>query len=738
MYLNFNSIFQLLLVIVITSYIGLGISLLSRHINDRIKLIAAPILGFAIISLATAYGSYIGINSSQIALPLVTVLFIFSTITIIVKRGTLIAALKSFSTDSSFFWIIIAFAFINAAILLLPSIIYNSYNLFGDNVTYITISEYLRNHSYFQAANPHLELWTDHMALYQLGYLRMGAQFFLSFFVALFNLPHTIYIYPAMAAFGEFIFIAAIGILVTEGLKRNSRELFFALLLTTFSVALGIQQVMDYFPQIFGLTLTAFLFYNVLKGFHSDKQPLINTATVIGFAALILTYQEIVPFYVLGVFIVTLYFYLTKKTTFKKCSSIIISHALPTVIFPISSYIFIKGLYSQMNSLVGGNVPFSFIEYLQLLFSQNTTYVQQPLMKLLSIAGTISALALVVMTVYKNIKERYEWLHSFVLVGGGFLVGLVVFRFYSINPYDGTMGNTWAIFKMMIWSFWIFTTIIGITIASFFGKNIISKTIVGICLLCLLPSVIISFASIIFHKADNVAFATNHSKTPINEYEQIVEFAKKNQYTPANLLANVIPANNSLFMLGLLENSSKGDLIDPQDRIFTNNQSTEELSPSAADSFYPWVSYLLEHSSSKPALKKIAGFTIYPQDSSIVYFKDGFSQKEADSKEHSTWSWMTSKNAEIRLLIPENKSVKFVVDINNIKAGSLNIKDSSGKLILQIKFNAENQEKEFTSPVFTTGFHRIYLEWIGESHRLSDDSRELTLMFKNPKVVPIE
>src|SRR5262249_50640086 len=159
-------------------------------------LVLAPILGAGVLILLSADLSYAGASMHRAA-PIV--LGGGLTLSLV---GALVFRRRPRPTvewrDAAWIHLIGAVAGGSA---LLSVVLYRAWNPYTDAFTYISIADYLQGHSYFDPAIPGtMQPVLTQMALYQHYGFRMGSNFLLAFFTALFHAEYAFDLYlPVLA-----------------------------------------------------------------------------------------------------------------------------------------------------------------------------------------------------------------------------------------------------------------------------------------------------------------------------------------------------------------------------------------------------------------------------------------------------------------------------------------------------------------------------------------------------------
>lgn len=724
-----------LLILLITSFIGFGISILLFRINLLRRIILSPLIGYSIITIAIAQSSYMGFGTNQSALPTFIGLSLISTLGIIIKRKEIRDNCNQ-PSNIKLLAPIILFGLANAAILMAPGIFNNAYSWFNDHTIYISFSEHFRNFGFFSPTHTGTTPFQISTSVWRSTHLHVGAQLFVSFFSALLQTEHTIAIYPSLLGIVALIFMSAIGSLYLSlrQEKSNIAEISFVLFFSLIAVNLGSLNLANGFlPHALGITI-----YAVLLGFaHETFYTNNRNFTLIGllFASSILTYHETTLFYGAGIFIFLLFEYVYKKNKDKTLYlKFILSHIVPLVLFPIATSEFIMDLYGLSAQYgVGWHISYTALDYIQMLFGQNDKYLitENIITKLTTILGICAAFFSIHLLMRKRFLEKDGKLICFVLLTfSPFIVAVFLFAFTQFDPFTHEVGHTWRIFKAMGYSYWIIPVITGMATYWYFKENMRNKIITIIILTLLIPSTGKGIYLNYLDQIHGIELYSNNDKDPLNELELLAKNIRNNEqyYSPANLISNPNNPNYLFFILNILENTSTGDFF-----VFSKEN---QLHPSNANHFYAWINHLTEHSNTEKPITKIAGYNIYPQKSSSVYLSDGFSGKETNNTTH--FAWLASNSGTIKAVVPQGEKAQFSTMISNWqeKAARVEIMYNGKSIFLS---DIGSTSIKFESPVLPEGNHQFTVNYYG-APRVPDanEGRTLYLMCSDTTIKAIK
>lgn len=717
-------------ILIVTSFIGFGISLFLCRIDLLKRIVLSPIIGYSAITITVAQCSYIGLGTNQSALPIFSALIFISIVGLIIKREN-IKNIDDSHLNLKLLIPIILFGLANAAILLAPTVIKNSPHLFGDHSTYIAFSEYFRSFGFFSPINSGITPWKTSIAFNQNIHLHVGAQFFTSFFSALFQSAHTIAIYPSILGVVAFMFMSSVGLLYLNFReeKSNITEILFILFFSVIAINLGSENLANGFlPQALGVSLFVAIFSLTYAVFYINKKYL----TLIGFlfAASILTYHETTLFYGTGIFIFLLFAYFFKKNPDKKLFiKFILTHTAVLILLPIATREFILAMLSlPEQNLVGWHVSFTFLQYIQTMFGQDYYNLlrESDIARWIMIPGIFAAFFCIYLLLRNKFREDKKNLFYFILlIFSPFIVAIFTFAYIKFDPFTNEIGHTWRIFKAVGYSYWIIPILAGMAVYSYYRETKSKQKITIIIIFLLIPSVGAGLYHNYINQKNTIEIYANNNKDPLDELKRLANNVEKNRqhYSPANL----IDLQNSLYsylILSILKNTSTGDI------------PGLALLPATDNHFYTWIHYQTERANTAKPITKTAGFLIYPPKTSSVYLFDGFSGKEGENNRH--YAWLASNSGTIKALVPQGEKAQFSTMISNWqeKAARVEIMYNGKSIFLS---DIGSTSIKFESPVLSEGNHQFTVNYYGTPRAQdANEGRTLYLIFGDTTIKAIK
>lgn len=515
-----------LLTVLISGFYLIGFTI-SLPFSKRLHLFGAENFSFAIlisialITFIAGWCSYIGF-SQNLAAKIILALFFLTALIFSSKYKTISSHVITKSNIGLF-----SVFFIFAIFSMLSIFLYHGFNPYNDTFGYVSIADYLRYHSYFEKLNdisyqPILaEIYKAHGS-----YFRMGAMFFLALIASIFHVAKSLLIYPAVAALGGILNIAAIYFYISRVIEvKRISKYFFLLLIVLLYSPLYFATSTGFFSQLFG---TAFFVLSMafLELQLADEQP--GNWFYWGFffglssAAVVSFYTEISPAVFLTLF---LYLFLQWALKLKKFREIIKYGLLNLMVFSLFANIELYRAYHtiqiQFHAVGGWNINFNTYQFLgmafgvQPVFNSVVGWFQHVLYFLL----LIIMILLLIVGAFKSIKiKKFTWVIPVII----FTIMAICYNFVP-NPFlPGQLGQTWDIFKLCNWVFPFI--VIGLTI----GFNSINKflkpifVIISILLITWTVPIQLQFAA---YNA-NPSITLTNSSTPFQAYEQYRELAE--------------------------------------------------------------------------------------------------------------------------------------------------------------------------------------------------------------------
>jgi len=259
--------FILFFIINLTASIGYS-ALIYR--NNWLKaILSAPAIFFIIVSLTTAYLSFLGLPIKLFALSIELIYLLLGFL--LLAKFLLGTKVNQNNQTASWLYITLIFATFVVFITLFSFLNYKVFNFYNDSTTYVIHSEYLLNHDFFDSTNLREEPWIEDMLLYQKIQARMGAQFFLGFINSLTPGNNSFITYPYVFAFSQFATLFCISLLAS---KISTKKQFLITTLISYLLAINLNisvSLQGFFPQSFGIMLLLLVLSIMINGKAQTK-----------------------------------------------------------------------------------------------------------------------------------------------------------------------------------------------------------------------------------------------------------------------------------------------------------------------------------------------------------------------------------------------------------------------------------------------------------------------------------
>jgi hypothetical protein len=511
------------LVIYLVTYLicfssGLWISLLlwpRKWANEM--LLACPIIGTAWLTIVTSALNFLGIPVDKFAWILLCANLVLDIILLITDKYRTVIIISYINNKKNLLLsTIIGFA--SGLFVLVPIILFKGFNAYGDTFTYISIADYVAKSGFLKTVPiDHLHPILSQPYYYQLGTLRMGAQYILATISVLFKLNLSIVAYLPVAAFFIWILIQSIWIFCNNRLQLPSAVSLIAIGFTAVNLSFFIYNASTgFFPQTLGIVFSVFLLSIWPLGTENE---FIKSTLLIGLmiAGLIISYTEITPFIFLASVIVQFMPVLKKQ---EKLINAIKVFIIPLILGLVLSHFYslriVGVLFRQGTGVYGWDITYNLWEYIIMLYSfipSKHTIITNMVFYLFTIFFTYLFIKEFVLS--KEFKNVKSYLFELAIP---FILAIVYFKFFKANPWNNSeMGQSWSIYKAVQYGFFLFPPAIAIALyQAMKAKRLRYVTIAAFCAYL----VVCVGINIRFDKscAQLMAASTGNYQNPVSEY----------------------------------------------------------------------------------------------------------------------------------------------------------------------------------------------------------------------------
>jgi len=487
----------LFLTLFVCSFIGrLFAVCCPQRLKPFFNLFLAPAMGLSFLILMTSlFGRFFASDDTSFVCSLITALVVISFTRASDKKKLIQYAMM-----------VGLFGLICGLPLLLELFFYGGYNAHNDAYTYLAISDWLQSHAFNQTiTSQNITPALTQPAMYQIMGFRMGGSYFMGFLQAVFHIKWAYTIYPTAVLTPVAVCCLAIGFPVflstTQVIKRWIQ--FGLLVLPAFCFgALSFGMLYGFMPQTFGLAMGSaalFLYGAMLPYFKRrkitwKKQFVFAIPLAFFFAACTVSYSEISLFILLAILLSTVFFAIKNRTFIPFIIYGIFVGILSIVLINFELPRIITSLTTQSHALVGSPVDWPWFGYiLHMIGLQGGGWdtfqwsMHHASTKLKSIAMLI--LVGLVITFWQNRKRikltllQGTWLPSAIILCI-FILGIIYFRYFVVNPFLVGRGQSWSQFKLSEWAFpFAVAFVLANIIMLCRGSSRMLKSIVGIILL---------------------------------------------------------------------------------------------------------------------------------------------------------------------------------------------------------------------------------------------------------------
>lgn len=710
--------------LVIISFIS-GYWLAAILVPDRLRkyrVVFSFILGPMWLILINSWLSYLGIASNESSLYIFISSFLLSVLALI-KEVRLKCFLQGFLYKSNM--IVLILSGISAGIILFPIIYFRAFNPYTDGFTYISISDFLLTHSYFDPADPNPYYpWLTQMKLYQeVGY-RMGSQFLLAFFTSILNREMSIELFMPVTALSQFLLVSAVWLFCRIGLKIPVGASIIAAAFTCFhlSIPLNVAE-WGFFPQAYGVMIAVVIFTLFVRITDWEQWGLKKSIVLASIASscLVITYSEYVPFATLSIFIMLIY----KAFRYGKLKILLIkilSVSILTVLMSNVAFInAIRAIKHQLGAVVGWHISNSLWDYILMILSLNPIYNTNAFFNKFPVAYfAVSIISVVVLSIIlKHFVFKNKWKNqkiTLILLASSFLFMLIIYTFFVHNPWiSGQLGHTWNVNKILQYMFIIFPPVIGISLYQFFRKK---KKYISVICGFMYVSILLMFSyyySVV--STNQMRGYTGSDENPLDQYYKLKQ-VYENEERPINILiSSDLVKHRQMIAYFLKDNKLISDWSNDE---YVSNMMSEEYRSNSYDK--NGITLLFNHN----AEKKIANMELV-DDKVAVFFTAGVSGLERN--EEKSWQWSPG-SATLQFINNSDKrksiTLKFSVGLPpGVKESNVLSIVYEGEQIAEVPISTSRPNDLNIVVETLPGLSDLKLVYSGSAVTLPDDPRSL-------------
>lgn len=480
-----------------------------------------------------------------------------------------------------------------AIIYLIPIVYYNRLYFYGDIFAYVSEADFLKEYAYltepnFDAFSP----WLYEPYIYWENGFRIGAQMFLSFWATIFRRELSIELFAPCVAVGIFLITVAVcsfGESFSEKLNDKTVNIM-ALFSALNSTIIFWSATMGLLPQIFGFVFSIAVISLFINGGKYEKSISLHLVFGIVATALILSYNELLPFTVLGLFIYFCWEWFKNKSDRRTMIKYLLLDTFATLAF-CCIYVpnVVKAILRQMVDVVGYDIKYGIFEYIGYFFS--TTYVggsEKAGQTIFCIVLTMIVIAFLINGVISSIREKSSIVKESVSIMLPYVIMAIYFLLFTRNPWnEAERGNTWSVYKIVQYCTVIMIpyTILFIVKGSKKWKKVF--TCVGIIWCCVNTIWALEFQTWVTSYACTL---TGNEKNPKEEYYKLRE---KYRGCEEKIWLNGVPNAHQLAISYFLKDSQVNTIFSKPGAeyngdgiILTYDPTTEEAANLTQTDFY--------------------------------------------------------------------------------------------------------------------------------------------------------
>ncbi len=349
-----------------------------------------------------------------------------------------------------------------ALLALLPIARADGYAVGNDTYTYAAFSEWLQGHGFSESCRADIQSpVTGIPALWQSQHYDLGIAHWLALVQAATRAPIVLLVYPSTSAFGMVLLTSLLWLVARQVLRLGSLGAgATALLFAAVPHALYWGHHNGFLQQTYALALLL-LALVLASRCASPRRWTAATASLLAvpFAFLLAVYLPLLPTLVVGV-AVGMAPALSKawrRGEVRRLAALVVWVALFVLLLAGRDLVgAIAPLQGFATHLAGGHIPFDALQFFQFGFGTRVlapgwTNVEVAPWSALNRALTpVYALVFVVglVQVWRSARRRAVGAASSVL-----LLGIAYYALLVKDPWNGRLGHTWNVFKLMQWSF---------------------------------------------------------------------------------------------------------------------------------------------------------------------------------------------------------------------------------------------------------------------------------------------
>ncbi len=408
----------------------------------------SPLLGLAYFTTALSYLSYLGIPV-KVSTPLV--LIAGGLLTYLTPRKL------SSLTDRPYFSAPFFGALGGTLLFLGPYVFTGGFPFFGDEFTYVSIADFIRDHGYFASAEPADEFpWKSQMLLYRLTGLRMGMQYLLAGVASLVGGSSVTGFVPVTAAC-LYCCYCAMWLFLRATLPKLGGVWLGFFLYTTNLMMVQWPAAINLLPQTGGMGLVISFFASIVQLPGSGFRSAARTGLLLSAACL--AYSEMLPMLIACAGLFTVGLLLTRETPLRSAVMYwLMCFGTTIVANPYMLFYSIKGILIQSASQPGLPIDIGFLNYLRMSFGLFGPVDLHPIP-----AAAATGLALVMGAATLGGFWFVAGRARVLLIASAVVFGGLELYFSSLIHYS------YGAYKILLYSYYLLPVLLGAGLPGVFG-----------------------------------------------------------------------------------------------------------------------------------------------------------------------------------------------------------------------------------------------------------------------------
>jgi len=347
-------------------FLGIGLAILylcGAWISERLipeedhdlRWAWSPLFGLVVFMTALSNLNYLGVPV-KVGAPLT-----------ILAGGLLTYRFRPRSGGTSYFGAPFVGAVAATLLFLGPYALTGAFAFYGDEFTYVSIADFVKDHGYFASAEPAQDTpWKSQMFMYQYLHLRMGTQYLLAGVAAIPGVQAVVTFVP-VTALCLYCCFCAMWLLVRAVLADRTARWVAYVLYATNLMLLHWPAANNFLPQTAGMAMAIAFLAVVMRLGAPGLGPTLTGGAM--FSGLCLVYPELLPIWLMIAGVFTIGLLVTRELGLSAAIQGWVKLLLVAVLLnPYTFYYSLAGVLFQSSARPGYDVEVSLIGFLRMAF----------------------------------------------------------------------------------------------------------------------------------------------------------------------------------------------------------------------------------------------------------------------------------------------------------------------------------------------------------------------------------